>query len=115
MDLGCPAVPYEPELYFVDEQGREPAAGMAHDADGGVTVLALLRLARPFEKATNWAAVEASEMLAKNLTLAEAGEALVSTSPRQRVKWCWSRSGTLNSTGAPLLTEHRAVATSGSQ
>eukprot|EP00892_Ulva_mutabilis_P000131 jgi/Ulvmu1/10118/UM006_0069.1 len=101
MDLGCPAVPYEPELYFVNSHGAVPAAGMAHDGSGGVTVLALLRLARAFEKPTVWAAVEASEMLVKNLTLAEAGEALVSATPRRAVEWCWSRSGTINDTGSP--------------
>lgn len=110
MDLGCPSVPYEPEIYFVDEQGREPAAGMAHDDAGGVTVLALLRLARAFEKPTNWAAIEASEMLAKNLTLSQAGEALVTASPRQRIKWCWSRTGTLNDTGAFPWPHHPAFA-----
>lgn len=111
MDLGCPAVPYEPEVYFVDEQGAEPAAGMVHDGGGGVTVLALLRLAREFEKPTAWAAIEASEMLSKNLTLLEAGEALVAATPRHSVEWCWSRSGTFNSTGARPHSSGLATAT----
>lgn len=109
-NLGCPGVPYTPELYFVNSLGQDPQATAAaavaedsnasgHDADGGVGVLALLRLDREFDRSIQWAAVEASEFDEKGVTLQEAAASLVLTDSGVEIDWCWSRNGTFNSKG----------------
>jgi hypothetical protein len=103
MNLGCPGVAYEPDLYFVDALGRDPAAAataIGHDADCGVTVLALLRLERAFDRPVQWAVVTDDEFVQKNVTLQQAAASLVLTSSGVNIDWCWSRSGTFNNTGA---------------
>lgn len=114
MNLGCPGVPYTPELYFVNELGHDPQAAAAamtaadssasgHDADGGVGVLALLRLEREFDRSIQWAAIEASEFNEKNITLQQAAASLVLTDSGVVIDWCWSRNGTFKSHGAQTV------------
>lgn len=109
-NLGCPGVPYTPELYFVNRQGQDPQAAATtamaadssasgHDADGGVGALALLRLDRAFGRSIQWAAVEASEFDEKNITLQQAAASLVLTDSGVNIEWCWSRNGTFNDQG----------------
>jgi hypothetical protein len=108
--LGCPGVPYTPELYFVNSLGQDPQAAAAaataadrsapgHDSDGGVGVLALLRLERDFDRPVHWAAVEASEFDEKGVTLQQAAASLVLADSDVLVDWCWSRRGTFNNKG----------------
>ena len=110
-NLGCPGVAYVPELYFVNALGQDPQEAAAahiaadvsaggHDADGGVGVLALLRLDREFDRSIQWAAIEASEFDEKGVTLQEAAASLVLTDSGVSVDWCWSRNGTFNNRGA---------------
>ena len=114
-NLGCPGVPYTPELYFVNALGHDPQAAAAaniaagistsgHDADGGVGALALLRLEREFDRSIQWAAVEASEFDEKGVTLQQAAASLVLTDSGVSIDWCWSRNGTFSNTGAHTAT-----------
>jgi hypothetical protein len=107
MDIGCkPAVVATgyPRLLFRNETGVVPGAGAEHDAEGGTTILALVKLTKAADEPVPWAAVLADEFDAKN---AAAGGTLTwgNAAPeifRGAGDWCWLRTGTLVESGAGL-------------
>lgn len=107
MDIGCKPVPVDtgyPRLLFRNEAGVGPGAGAQHDAEGGTTILALVKLTSAADEPVPWAAVLADEFDAKN---AAAGGTLTWGDVAPEVfsgggDWCWLKTGTLVESGAGL-------------
>jgi hypothetical protein len=73
MELGCPSLPYQSYLYFVNETGHTPAERMHFDKDNGVTVLAVLA-ADPgfaFSEPVQWAVITDFELKERGLTYSQ--------------------------------------------
>ena len=106
MELGCPSLPYEPFIYFVNSQGLVPSEGMAFDVDNGVTVLAVLRAAPGFDftEPTQWAVVTDFEMQQKALSFSDLHDGLFQGDAKRaaflrRTSWCYLRTGTFDARG----------------
>ena len=106
MELGCPALPYQPFVYFVDEAGQEPAEGMSFDAESGVTVLALLRAddSFVFSEPVQYAVVTDFELQQNNVTFSDLHNGLFQgeqalTAFMQLHSWCQLKTGSFSQSG----------------
>lgn len=105
MELGCPALPYRPYLYFINETGAVPSEGMAFDAEGGATVLAVL-VAEPsysFSEPVQWAMVTDMELQEKNKTFTDLHSGLFRGDTYREAfnvsEWCSLSTGEFSSSG----------------
>jgi hypothetical protein len=111
MELGCPALPYQPHVFFVNETGAIPRKGMDFDADGGVTILVVLE-AYPgysFSEPIQWAAITDSEFRATNKTFSTLHNEFftsgftTSSTGTCKEAWCFVKTGTLNTPGTNVV------------
>jgi hypothetical protein len=98
VELGCPALPYRPYLYFVNETGYAPAEGMAFDRENGVTVMALLQADATynFTEPVQWAMVTDFEMQEKGATFSSLYEGLFKDGADKaqfQESWCFLKFG----------------------
>jgi hypothetical protein len=110
MELGCPALPYQPHVFFVNETGSIPRKGMHFDSEGGVTILVVLEAhaSYSFSEPVQWAAITDSEFQSKGKTFSSLQNEFFMSSYTTATgicneDWCFAKTGTFNTSGASFL------------